>query len=87
MGKISKIRNIPERREAFTKLSPWLRRFLINKFWDDIFPESKINNNFMAEQITELKMRFKRPENWYQINYDYWFRHYYSNQWNFEWNN
>ena len=85
LRRLEKIRSIPKRREAFTKLSPWLRRFLINKFFDSILPESKVNNKFMVEQISELKMRWKRPDGWQEVQY--WVRHYYSNQRHFEWNN
>ena len=57
--RLGKMRKMTERREAFTKLRPWLRRFLIryDAFYGGLFSSNRKNQKFIEEQIEELGMR------------------------------
>ena len=60
------MRPINNRREEFSKLRPWLRRFLFWEFSkkDDYpFPDNGKNRKFIEEQIVELKMKRTPPIN------------------------
>jgi hypothetical protein len=57
--RLGKMRKMTERREAFTKLRPWLRRFLIryDDFYGGLFSSNRKNQKFIEDQIEELGMR------------------------------
>ena len=52
-------RKITQRRDEFTKLRPWLRRFLLQRdhSYGGLFPKNGKNQKFIEEQIAELKMK------------------------------
>ena len=56
-NKLGNIRKITERRVAFIKMRPWLRRFLIKDHEMWLFPNNGKNRRFIEEQIEELGMK------------------------------
>ena len=52
-------RKITQRRDEFTKLRPWLRRFLLkyDHSYGGLFPKNGKNQKFIEEQMAELKMK------------------------------
>jgi len=58
--KLDNLRKITERREAFIKMRPWPRRFLIKNHEIWLFPNNGKNRRFIEEQIIELGMRRAR---------------------------
>ena len=55
--KLRLVRSVIQRRVEFTKLRPWLRRFLMQEV-HYLFPnKGKTNQRFIEEQLVELKMR------------------------------
>ena len=57
--KLSAMRKITQRRNEFTKLRPWLRKFLLqwHHFYGHLFPKNGKTQKFIEEQIAELKMK------------------------------
>ena len=46
--KLKKVKSIIQRRSEFTKLQPWLRKFLIERFHYSLFPYNAKNMNFIT---------------------------------------
>ena len=57
--KLSAMRKITQRRNEFTKLRPWLRKFLLqwHRAYGHLFPKNGKDQKFIEEQIAELKMK------------------------------
>ena len=58
--KLKNIKSIIKRREAFTKLQTWLRRFVLKWHGNSLFTTTDRNNRrFIKKQIDELGMRWR----------------------------
>ena len=56
--KLENIKSIIKRREEFTKLQTWLRRYVLKWHGDSLFTSTNRNNRrFLEKQINELEMR------------------------------
>ena len=55
--KLTAIKNISQRRDAFLRLKGWLRKSLIIDFWCELFPKNGKNLRFINEQMVGLNIK------------------------------